>query len=291
MATNAVKLAQRTSNRSLFNKLIHCSNRTLSTIGKWNFHPSSIPALTLNHNNSNHICSATCCHHLFQPNTISHRSMSTTQDKNNDEPEEENEEAEDDEVESEESDNESSSQQVTELQNKIGELEKEVAKYKDALARSHADIINIQNMSKKDVESTKKFAIKGFSKDMLNVADSLDGCINVVETHLNDYKHEDNKLDENIKSVIEGVKITQGTLMDTFGRHGITKMKSLHEEFDPNVHEALFKQPTNEHPEDHVVTVISEGYTIKDAVLRAAKVGVSTPDPTQQNDDANKDNE
>lgn len=182
-------------------------------------------------------------------------------------------------------------EQVMELQNKVAELEKEVTKYKEALARSHADIINIQNMSKKDVESAKKFAIKGFSKDMLNVADSLDGCINVVEQHLNDYKHEDNKLDDNIKSVIEGVKITQGTLIDTFGRHGINKIKSLHEEFDPNYHEALFKQPTNEHPEDKVVQVISEGYTIKDAVLRAAKVGVSVSDPNANKDkDQENDN-
>ena len=179
-------------------------------------------------------------------------------------------------------------EQVMELQNKIADLEAEVTKFKEALARSHADIINIQNMNKKDVENTKKFAVKGFSKDMLNVADSLDGCINVVEEHLNDYKHEDNKLDQNIKSVIEGVKITQGTLMDTFKRHGINKVESLHQEFDPNIHEALFKQPTNEHPEDHVVQVVSEGYTINDAILRAAKVGVSVAMPTEQDSNVNK---
>ena len=179
-------------------------------------------------------------------------------------------------------------EQINELNTRIQELEAEVTKYKEALARSHADIINIQNMGKKDVESTRKFAVKGFSKDMLNVADSLDGCINVVEQHLNDYKHEDDKLDANIKSVIEGVKITQNTLLDTFGRHGINKIESMGKEFDPNVHEALFKQPTDEYPEDHVATVVSEGYTIKDTVLRAAKVGVSTK-PPQSTSEENKE--
>merc|ERR1712174_180014 len=107
-------------------------------------------------------------------------------------------------------------------------VESELKKYKDALARSHADIINIQNMNKKDVENAKKFATKSFSKDILTVADSLDKCIEVVNDG------------NDIQSVIDGVKITQSTLLDTFERHGITKIKALHEPFDPNYHEALF---------------------------------------------------
>merc|ERR1712154_732053 len=107
-----------------------------------------------------------------------------------------------------------------------------------------------------------------FSKDILTVADSLDKCIEVVNDG------------NDVKSVIDGVKITQSTLLDTFERHGIKKIKALHEPFDPNYHEALFKMPSAEHPEDTVVQVISEGYTIKDATLRATKVGVSTAPPT-----------
>eukprot|EP00483_Globobulimina_turgida_P004997 UN05007 len=130
-------------------------------------------------------------------------------------------------------------------------------------------------MNKKDVENTRKFATKSFSKDMLNVADSLCGCIDAINKDLSD----DKMMDENIKSVVDGVKITHNTLMDTFGRHGIAKIEALNKEFDPNFHEALFKQPTDEHPPDHVVLVVSEGYTIKDTVLRAAKVGVSAEAP------------
>eukprot|EP00488_Nonionellina_sp_1-RS-2012_P004378 TRINITY_DN9836_c0_g1_i1.p1 TRINITY_DN9836_c0_g1~~TRINITY_DN9836_c0_g1_i1.p1 ORF type:complete len:116 (-),score=29.28 TRINITY_DN9836_c0_g1_i1:87-386(-) len=42
-------------------------------------------------------------------------------------------------------------------------------------------------------------------------------------------------------------------------RNGINKIDSLHQEFDPNYHEALFKMPTSEHPPDCVVQVISRG--------------------------------
>merc|ERR1712130_565008 len=122
-----------------------------------------------------------------------------------------------------------------------------------------------------------------------------DKCIEVVEEHLNDYKHDgaDGKVDGNIKSVIDGVKITQSTLLDTFERHGISKINSLHQTFDPNYHEALFKMPSTEHAEDTVVQVISEGYTIKDTTLRAAKVGVSSapPTPPPQNEENGDDDE
>eukprot|EP00484_Ammonia_sp_Unknown_P004181 CAMPEP_0197075464 /NCGR_PEP_ID=MMETSP1384-20130603/211619_1 /TAXON_ID=29189 /ORGANISM="Ammonia sp." /LENGTH=240 /DNA_ID=CAMNT_0042514311 /DNA_START=1537 /DNA_END=2259 /DNA_ORIENTATION=+ len=220
------------------------------------------------------------------------RAMSTTQDKNNDAAQPDTDSNQEDVEQTEEEEEfeepndaqhlEAANEQIAELQSKIEDLQAELKKYQDALARSHADIINIQNMSKKDVESARKFAIKGFSKDLLNVADALEGCIKVVDQHLNEYKNDQNELDENVQSVIQGVKLTHGTLLDTFGRHGINKIESLHQEFDPNFHEALFKQPTHEHPEDVVVSVISEGYTIKDAVLRAAKVGVSTPAPQAQ---------
>jgi len=154
-------------------------------------------------------------------------------------------------------------------------------KYRDALARSHADIMNIQNMNKKDVENARKFATKSFSKDMLNVADSLQGCLSVLGEETGDEVSA-----ERIKSVIDGVRVTHSTLMDTFGRHDIKKIDSLKMEFDPNFHEALFKMPTDEFPPDHVCQVISEGYTIKDAVLRAAKVGVSTAPPPKPEESA-----
>lgn len=198
------------------------------------------------------------------------------QDKGTDATEQEQESEDVESSEAEESDSEQT-QQIADLQCKVDELESELKKYKDALARSHADIINIQNMSKKDVDNARKFATKSFSKDVLNVADSLQGCLAVVDQQSGGGDTAPSS--EHIKSVIDGVRLTHRTLMDTFGRHDIQRIESLNMEFDPNVHEALFKMPTDEFAPDTVCQVVSEGYTIKDAVLRAAKVGVATALP------------
>eukprot|EP01084_Bolivina_argentea_P036633 67743_1 len=266
---STLKLCRLAHNKCIFNKLFHYSNRTIRTLHQWQFHPLStlnISTQTYQPNRS--------------PNVSLHRCMSTstTQDKDNETQEteeqqvEESDESSEEEVESDESDEPNA--QISELRIKVQELESELKKYQDALARSHAEKINIQNMNKKDVANSKKFATKGFSKDMLSVMDSLDGCIGAINTQLKDYQE-----DDNIKSVVEGVKITQNNLMDIFGRHGIKRIEALHQEFDPNFHEALFKMPSSEVPADHVVQVISEGYMLKDTVLRAPKVGVSTEPP------------
>eukprot|EP01084_Bolivina_argentea_P119509 211876_1 len=285
---SVIKISNRFTNRSLLNKLHLQTNRTISTFYKLQLYPAI----------SNQCNVKT--YSLFQPitpnsllsHTSSHRFMSQTREdheeedtinKEQDDTSEEDTEQED--IESaEESDNEN--EQITELSTKIEELESELKKYKDALARSHADLINVNNMSKKDVANAKQFATKSFSKDMLSVADALQSCLKIVDEHINEYidKNPDNKINEHVKSVIDGVKLTENTLMQTFGRHGINKVESMKKEFDPNIHEALFKMPSNDVPPYHVVQVISEGYTIKNAVLRAAKVGVSSepPPPPQQ---------
>jgi len=272
--SSVLKLAQRLPRRLAFNRIYAYSHRTIVTFANSHVHSSPITAASgahHHHHHHSHDCGCTHCH--------GRRSLSTqAQDKDNEASEQEQENANEDveSSEAEESDNEHS-QQIADLELKVDEMEKELKKYKDALARSHADIMNIQNMNKKDVENARKFATKSFSKDMLNVADSLQGCLSVVEQQ---QEGGEAVSSEHIKSVIDGVRVTHSTLMDTFGRHDIKRIESLNVEFDPNFHEALFKMPTDEFPPDTVCQVVSEGYTIKDAVLRAAKVGVATAPPT-----------
>merc|ERR1719297_422217 len=155
--STATKLAQRVPNRSIFNKLYHYSNRTVTTFNKWNFYPSISSVSTLNNNDN---IRSNICQYYLRPNTSYHRSMSTaTQDKNEkDEEQDSCQQSSDEEEEAESESDGETNQQIADLQSKIEEMESEIKKLTNALARSHADIINIQNMSKKDVENAKKFA-------------------------------------------------------------------------------------------------------------------------------------
>jgi len=74
-------------------------------------------------------------------------------------------------------------------------------------------------------------------------------------------------------------------LVDCLKRLGVSAMRAEGQEFDPNLHEAVMRQPTAEHPEGTVMEELVRGYMIGDRVLRHAMVKVAAePEPT--NDDA-----
>lgn len=69
-------------------------------------------------------------------------------------------------------------------------------------------------------------------------------------------------------------------LVDCLKRLGVSAMRSEGQEFDPNLHEAVMRQPTDQHPEGTVMEELVRGYMIGDRVLRHAMVKVAAaPEP------------
>ncbi|MFM7370487.1 MAG: nucleotide exchange factor GrpE, partial [Sphaerospermopsis kisseleviana] len=74
-------------------------------------------------------------------------------------------------------------------------------------------------------------------------------------------------------------------LVDCLKRLGVSPMRPEGQEFDPNLHEAVMREPTNEHPEGTVLEELVRGYFLGDRVLRHAMVKVAAPQedtPTEQ---------
>ena len=74
-------------------------------------------------------------------------------------------------------------------------------------------------------------------------------------------------------------------LVDCLKRLGVSAMRAEGQEFDPNLHEAVMRQPTAEHPEGTVMEELVRGYMIGDRVLRHAMVKVAA-EPEPSNEDA-----
>lgn len=145
--------------------------------------------------------------------------------------------------------------------------DEEIRDAKDKLLRTLADMQNLRDRVARDSENSKKYAIQKFSKDLLEVSDNCEMAIKAVAEKANDGTNPD------LKSFYDGVVLTEKTLHQVFGRHGITKFKSLGEKFDPNRHEGLYQYEDPNAEPDTVGQVVKEGYMIKDIVLRAAQVG------------------
>ena len=81
--------------------------------------------------------------------------------------------------------------------------------------------------------------------------------------------------DPALKSFIEGVELTERSLLNTLEKNGVKKFDPQGEKFNPNFQQAMYEVPDTSVPSGTVVQVVQAGYTIGERVLRPALVGVS----------------
>lgn len=156
------------------------------------------------------------------------------------------------------------------------DLQAEVETLKDQLLRTVAELENYRKRAEREREETSKYAISGFARDLLSVADNLRRALeSVPETH-----DEPEKL---LKSLTEGVEITEKELLSAFKKHAVEKIDPLGQPFDHHAHQAMFELEDQDQPPGTVVHVLQAGYQIHGRLLRPALVGVAKEkksDPT-----------
>jgi len=177
-----------------------------------------------------------------------------------------------------ESDAEGGDGEVDELSRLRGELEEKdakVADLTDRVLRTMAEMENLRERTRRQAEDAKKFAIQGFCKDLLDVADNLDRAIATVTE--NDAEADLEAIKAKLKSFHEGVVMTEKQLASVFNKNGVTKFNPEGEEFDANAHMALFNVPVPEGSDAKpgtIAAVTKTGYSLHERVIRAAEVGV-----------------
>ncbi|XP_056637899.1 grpE protein homolog, mitochondrial [Diorhabda sublineata] len=162
-----------------------------------------------------------------------------------------------------------SNPEIDNLTKQIAELTSQKDELLDKYKRSLAETENIRKRLTKQIAEAKIYGIQNFCKDLLDVADVLSKATETVP------KEELNNNNPHLKSLYEGLCMTESQLMNVFKRHGLEKVNPLNEKFNPNFHEALFQQEVDGKEPGTVVIVSKIGYKLQDRVIRPALVGVS----------------
>lgn len=144
--------------------------------------------------------------------------------------------------------------------------EDEINDLRDKLLRAVAETENVRRRSEKEKADAANYAMTNFARDMLAVGDNLSRALENLPS--------DDELPENVKTAIEGVKMTDRELHNIFERQGIEKIDPKGDLFDHNFHQAMFEAET-EDPNGTIIQVMQVGYKIKNRLLRPAMVGVS----------------
>ncbi|XP_065171130.1 grpE protein homolog, mitochondrial [Atheta coriaria] len=160
-------------------------------------------------------------------------------------------------------------EELEKLNSEIASLTEKNSELMDKYKRALADGENLRNRLTKQIAEAKQYGIQGFCKDLLDVADVLNRATESVP------KEELCDKNPHLKSLYEGLVMTEAQLQSVFKRHGLEKVNPLNEKFNPNFHEALFQQEVEGKEAGTVVVVSKIGYKLHDRVIRPALVGVS----------------
>lgn len=145
----------------------------------------------------------------------------------------------------------------------------EAAGFKDKLLRTLAEMENLRKRTEREVADARQYGIAAFARDILGVADNFRRALDAAGPELRA------GADQAVKSLIEGVDLTERELQKTLDKNGVKKIEPLGEKFNPNFHQAMYEVPDPNVPAGHVAQVVQAGYTIGDRVLRPAMVGIS----------------
>src|SRR5919198_6299903 len=152
-------------------------------------------------------------------------------------------------------------------------LEKEAADARDKMLRTLAEMENLRKRTAKEVADARVYGITGFARDVLEIADNLQRALDAVPAEAKA------NADPGLKSLIEGVELTERSLLNALEKHGVKKFDPIGEKFDPNFQQAMFEVPDASVPSGTVVQVMQAGYMIGERVLRPALVAVSKGGP------------
>ncbi|NLK49983.1 MAG: nucleotide exchange factor GrpE [Candidatus Cloacimonetes bacterium] len=155
---------------------------------------------------------------------------------------------------------------------RIEELESEVAEWKDKYLRNMAEFENYRRRSIQEKTDWIKMATQKLALEVCDVLDNFERALEQITE-----EHKEDKL-------IKGFGLIEQQLRNVLERESVRKIEALGAEFDPQWHEALAHIPSEE-PENTIAAVIQNGYMIHDKVLRPARVAVSsgTKEPDTNN--------
>ena len=148
----------------------------------------------------------------------------------------------------------------------LDKLKEDFDKLNNQYLRLAADFDNYRKRQEQERESLLKFGTENALKKLLEVLDNFERGAKALEGV------------EDCQKVKDSFNLVHKQTADILAKLGLEEIKAEGEEFDPNLHEAVMRTPTDEHPENTVVNVMQKGYKVGDKVLRPALVNVASAD-------------
>ena len=143
-------------------------------------------------------------------------------------------------------------------------LQADLDRFRDLALRSQADFENYKKRAAREKEEAIKYANSSLLEKLIAIVDNFELGLEAARA-------------EGEKSpVFSGMSMVLKQLMDFLADSGLQPIDATGQKFDPNLHEAIAHEPSDEFPEGTVIRQMRRGYKLKDRLLRPSSVVVSS---------------
>ena len=153
---------------------------------------------------------------------------------------------------------------LEEIQGELETAKQETKETYDRFLRISAEFENYKKRSAREMDDFRKFANQSLIKEMLAVVDNLERAL-ISSTG-------NSSVD---KCMADGVNLTLREILKVFEKFNVKPIESIGQPFDPNFHQAMMQEETDDYPENTVITEMQKGYMIHDRLLRPSMVVVA----------------
>jgi len=148
----------------------------------------------------------------------------------------------------------------------------------DRLLRTQAELENFRKRVRKETEQNRLYQQLPLIRDLLPGLDNLQRALMAAESS------------QDVEGLVEGVRMVVQQFEDLLGGYSVKPIEAIGQPFDPNLHEAVLQQPSDDHPPMTVIEEVRRGYILHDRVVRPSQVIVST-ETVKQTDESPEDAE
>ncbi len=145
-----------------------------------------------------------------------------------------------------------------------GDVVSQLAAEKDRVLRLQAEMENLRSRTAREILDERRYAPLPLARDLLPVVDNMDRAIEAAEQTAD------------AGSLLEGFKLVRQQLLAALQQHHCQPIDALGKPFDPQIHDAILQQPSEEQPANRVLQETQVGYQLHDRVVRPAQVIIST---------------
>jgi molecular chaperone GrpE len=163
-------------------------------------------------------------------------------------------------------DTESKVTEISDMQRLLEDARSKADEHWNELLRARAELENQRRRHERELEKTRKYALERFAQDLLPVKDSLEMGLAEAQAE-----------NANVAALREGTELILREFDKIADRFGIKIVDPQEELFNPEFHQAISTQESDEVAPNTVLTVVRKGYVLNDRLLRPAMVVVSKP--------------